>query len=91
MYLGGELSSLKLGLELSSFSRRWLLHVSIDNRIDLLRNFEFDQTGGWSEREVWLIDRHRIAVDHGAPFRSPFSKLDLSGYKSAMLLVWEAR
>ena len=61
VYLGGEISSLKLGLGLFSFSRRWLLHASIDNRIDLLRNFEFDRTGGWSEREVWPIDRHGIA------------------------------
>ena len=60
VYLGGEISSLKLGLGLCSFSRRWLLHASIDNRIDLLRNFEFDRTGGWSEREVWPIDRHPI-------------------------------
>ena len=50
VYLGGEISSPKLGLGLFSFSRRWLLHASIDNRIDL-RNFEFDRTGGWSERE----------------------------------------
>ena len=61
VYLGGEISSLKLGLGLFSFSRRWLLHASIDSRIDLLRNFEFDRTGGWSEREVWPIDRHGIA------------------------------
>ena len=67
--------SLKLGLGLFSFSRRWLLHASIDNWNDLLRNFKFDRTGGWSEREVWPIDRHRIV----RPFRSPFSKLALSG------------
>ena len=82
VYLGGELSSLKLGLGLFSFSRRWLLHASVDNRIDLLRNFEFDRTaaaGGWSEQEVWPIDRHRIAVDHGRPFRSTSSKLAFSG------------
>ena len=79
VYLGGELSSLKLGLGRFSFSRRWLLHASIDYRINLLRNFEFDRTDGWSEREVWPIDRHCIAVDHGRPSRSPFSKLALSG------------
>ena len=72
VYLGGEISSLKLGLGLFSFSRRWLLHASVDNRIDLLRNF--DRTGGWSEREVWPIDRHGISRDRCWPW-STFSIL----------------
>ena len=52
VYLGGELSFLKLGLGLFSCSRRWQLHAGIlDNRIDLLRNFEFDPTlDGVNER-----------------------------------------
>ena len=82
VYLGGEISSLKLGLGLFSFSRRWLLHASIENRIDLLRNFGI-RSNWWMERMRGVADRptwHRaIAVDHGRPSRSPFSKLALSG------------
>ena len=94
VYLGGEISSLKLGLGLCSFSRRWLLHASIDNRIDLLRNFEFDRTGGWNEREVWPIDRHPIV-------RSLLTMVDLldplfkAGFvwitQISLLLAWDLK
>ena len=72
VYLGGEQSSVKLGLGLFSFSRRWLLHGSIDNRIDLLRNFEFDWIDllrnfefdriefDWMERTRGVADRQTL-------------------------------
>ena len=61
VYLGGEQSSVKLGLGLFSFSRRWLLHDSIDNRIDLLRNFEFDRIEfDWMERTRGVADRQTL-------------------------------